>query len=792
MYFSRGIPRIVAMCLAFILGLYALRTGVFAESNEQAAYGSSSDGTAARVGSLSLGISRSCSTEDELRDALGDVDVTDIYLSSDIVITGYFASYDSEATLHLGEHSIIIEGPEDPDDYWSSYGKLDLYGHVTVLGYSVGIIQNPGSSLALGGGARVEMTGDNARALVLTDYEEASLEFAEIAVSGKNAVGILGLDEEHPLRLWLLRVTAEGEGAAAVRSDSPELFMASQCTLESDGGPALELAGDAYAYRSVIDPLPPGIISAEGVLLEKMPCKRAVYQDFAKGPDQLYLDSDWFFDYIFDSPTPDAEPEYADQNHVLTLFCPITWDMENFDISTPGVYNLTGRVSPPIAMPGLPVSEVSCEVTVVALDKPYIEEAGGATEDEDGVSVVVDLYLLAEIPDAEEIIVWCSLDRGETWSDITAESRAELHNDGWWPYISVGGLEDDTQYHFCVEVLGGSMPGYTNIVWTYTYLGGGGDRDYLDRDPEKYGTSQPPQHLGPPDKEEPGEQNPEPPAIPIDPPGEPIPELPVDPNTPTGNMIPESPSSNSSSGSSRSKGGDSGSVITNAAGDDENGIKFSDLEEAAPMPVSAPSVELPTAADEQELQSEPLPGVRLTRQHLLDLITANPRSVTLFFGDVRLAIPTDALERLLGNSQSINLEVSIPNEETILIRLWSGQSEISLIEEGFTVIFPYNGEASASGIYYLIQNRNKVSAQYQNGELTAIIQGLGEYAVIFEDTYALTAESDVPAAPNELLTQPESSPNSSSDRSIWPTLVIAAIFTICPAAAVCRLKQRNR
>ena len=308
------------------------------------------------------------SGEEELQDALDDEGVMDITLTDDIVIRGGVSAWAEgrEVTIHLGEYCIIVAEPQNEEDW----GSLSLWGSVTLQGTDTGIVQNPGARLDLTGGVRIKMAGDGATALVLTDYASTFFESVEIEVCGGGAVGILGNDMENILTLSMMRVTASGEETVAVYSSGGEPLVLEQCTLQSEGGPTVEAEGDTYAYHCVINPLPDGVHAEEGTLRPRLPYKLAIYQNFEKGPEELWLLPDWFFDYSYNtaSPLPDREGE----NHFMTAYCDITWDLSELDASTPGVYTIAGRIDSPIEPPGMPLPDVFCEITVVALNKPYL------------------------------------------------------------------------------------------------------------------------------------------------------------------------------------------------------------------------------------------------------------------------------------------------------------------------------------------------------------------------------------------------------------------------------------
>lgn len=436
------------------------------------------------------------SNETELGEALNDEGVTDITLTNDIVISGSVNAWvdGREVTVHLGAFSIVLQEP--PDGYiWS---MLDLAGSITIRGSGTGIVQQPGSYLFLSDGVRLEMEGDGSLGLELHDYTGVSLLYMEVAVSGRDAVGILGVDVENPFLLRMVRLTAEGDGASAARFTGTGNILVEQSTLESEGGSALDANGDVYAYRSILSTTPAGAHVEHGTFDQSTPYKLHVYPNFEKGPDELWLATEWRYRYTYEAISPLIEyymerygetEEGADS--VRLLPCPLEWDVAGFDASAIGTHTIKGKPTPPIALPGLPLPDISCEVTVLSAAQPWLNaitleydlENWDYESSEGEPPLLVDLWLLAEIPDAQELVVWCTTDSGETWSDISNDARFD---EDFPELIHLRGLAENTSYHFCVEVRGGTMQGFTNAYWIYTDRAGGqgGDRHGYDREDE--------------------------------------------------------------------------------------------------------------------------------------------------------------------------------------------------------------------------------------------------------------------------------------------------------------------
>ena len=192
------------------------------------------------------------------------------------------------------------------------------------------------------------------------------------------------------------------------------------------------------------------------------------------------------------------------------------------------------------------------------------------------------------------------------------------------------------------------------------------------------------------------------------------------------------------------------------------------------VPQSATLSSEPVAVPERERS-----GQLMLRQYLLDLIEANTQNVTLLYGDIQIIIPSGALKRLLGDAPSIRLDASCPAGDRFLLRLWVDEAELFYVDEGVTATFLFAGEDE--GDYFLVQNEKNISARYQSGTLTATIQNLGEYSVLFEEAVAPVAATIAPE-PSAVPEQRQSEAGTSAKANVVG-VVAAAVAAIALYAA---------
>lgn len=473
----------------------------------------------------------------------------------------------------------------------------------------------------------ISVSGENSRGVIVPDGSDYA-NSGTVAVSGEKAVGIYL--EESAYRVETGRIIVTGAESTGIFAEGN--LEASQLSLKAETGIAAEADGALTFILCDIDAPPDGLLSHSGEIVLDT-CHASDLPDGAKVKMRKAQP------YLNHYETPDGE-RLTYEIGVFGFFVPVgserlslpdTLTFSLYDVEDPSVRTIE-RILPVIweetEYDPDSIGDYVLSYRAEANGLP-IEIAGAVTlHVYDGslprlnyaVRLGADhteLHFTPRVDDGQQIRLWVSDDSGETWRDYIAEDKAQ----GWGRlgFVTTNALKENTAYLLKLEVVGGLHAGISPVLSYWR-----NEREIRWENGDRDGGDQRPQ-----------EERPEPSPVPT-----------PKPNRP---------------GSSGSHGRP-GSTIT-----------------------VTPSAETPQPQEpesqpvfiENPREEKPSGGVELTQPELLDIIEANPETVTVVSGDVKAELPTEALENIpLKPEETLSVVLRQPEENAFDIQIYAGEREI--------------------------------------------------------------------------------------------------------------------
>ena len=610
-----------------------------------------------------------CNTMEELAELValdegGTVTVTgDLILNEDddISLTAV-----RPVAIDLGDHGITI--PQG--------ASLTMEGPIRLTGRgSPSPLLRVEGSLTTRRGVELTAAGDGAVAVELRRTWSGgwagdwTMEETAVSAEGTQACAVYATGGD-TLELYRLELRADGDQAAAVRSDVPVrlLFSTVNGEIEApevilDASPADPIPADAKVVQRVAGP--GDTLSENGLCL---PVGASAEELDALLADRLG-DSGGY-----------ALSDRAGEADAVFYSAPGAWSGETVDLTRPGTYWFTG-VPEEARLGSVTLPERRVPVHVVDPDAPWIMDAERFEES-------VYLRYFRAVEGAEGWTLRCSMDGGESWRDAATLPGAELSAEG----ALIGALPQmNMTYIFQLEVLGGDMAGRSNVLafsyYDSRHWNGGGDWDGGDRGDQgelpPANKVIPPPDIKPEDPpapedmaEEDGEQSGQE--------GDPSPAPGPEP-TPTPKPEPPAVIVWVETGPEQTEEDDPPPMEPAPSQEPE---PTQPPEQTTPTP-DAPPAPTPSPAPTPAPQIPELPEgatLSLTASELRDQLQANPAGVTLIGGGLKVFLPAALLEqtRVLFAAR---LDQPAPGE--FEIRLWADGREIAGFEHGaFTATVP--------------------------------------------------------------------------------------------------------
>lgn len=402
---------------------------------------------------------KQCATAEALaellaRDEGGTITVTDDITLADSASLNI--DIQNPVTVDFGAHSLIL--PEN--------AALSLSGPVSITGAGAPrpLMQIAGT-LTTANGVTVYSIGEDTVAVALSG-PALSIRNMEIRAEGRSACA-LSLSGSDQADLTLCRVSASGEGAAALRADVPVRLIFSE--IHSDG-----LIAEAPALTldcSTADPLPPdaAVIERRAVPGDRL-TENGLYLDAGASQEEL----DALLANALNNSARYALCDVEDRLSSLLFSVPAQWEGAPDELSRPGVYRLTGKPLKRM-IGGVELPPRTVPLYLVDPQKPYIRDIEDA-----GNGVYIRFY--REIADADQLTLFYSVDEGRSWQNTAELPGAAITPTG----ATLESLPAQNQdYLFCLNVSGGPMAGQSNLIRYLHYddyrWNGGGDWDGGDR-----------------------------------------------------------------------------------------------------------------------------------------------------------------------------------------------------------------------------------------------------------------------------------------------------------------------
>lgn len=401
---------------------------------------------------------KQCATAEALAELLARDEGGTITVTADITLADSASlkiDLQNPVTVDLGEHSLIL--PEN--------AALSLSGPVSITGSGA-----PRPLMQIAGtlttdGVTVYSIGEDTVAVALSG-PALSVRNMEIRAEGRGACA-LSLSGSDQADLTLCRVSASGEGAAALRADVPVRLIFSE--IRSDG-----LIADAPALTldcSTADPLPPdaAVIERRAVPGDRL-TENGLYLNVGASQEELNA----LLANALNSSARYALCDVEDRLSSLLFSVPAQWEGAPDELSRPGVYRLTGK---PLArtVGGVELPERTVPLYLVDPQKPYIRDIEDA-----GEGVYIRFY--REITGADQLTLYYSADEGRSWENAAGLPGAAITPTG--ATLEALPLQNH-DYLFCLNVSGGPMAGQSNRIRYLHYddyrWNGGGDWDGGDR-----------------------------------------------------------------------------------------------------------------------------------------------------------------------------------------------------------------------------------------------------------------------------------------------------------------------
>lgn len=619
-------------------------------------------------------------------------------------------------TIDLGPHSITV--PEG--------ANLTLSGPITLRGDGA-----PGPLLAVSGflttenGAALSASGENAVAVRLTGGGWSTTR-ASVEAVGADACAV---EADTPLDLYRLHLSARGENAVCVRATAPVRLIL--CQAESDGAladaPALTLDGTAASP----EPEDARVIRREAGPGDALSENGLCIPVGASEEELAELLGNRLGGAIYYSLYDEAAEEYAILESVEG-----TWSGEPVELSRPGAWRFTGTPAAPLGNVQLP--ERMVWLYVLEPGVPWIMDA------ERGKDSAV-LRFFQKIEGAESLILWYSLDGGESWRDAAQLPGTSIQGEG---ALLAPLPAENCDYSFQLEVRGGPMAGKSNVLpfacYDNRHWNGGGDWDGGDWGDQGELPEDDP--APPPDREPDGEPAPAPPTG--DNPPEPDREDAGDDPDP-GDQPPAIPAPAPAPGLPDIEA----SLVEPAPGPIHRG--------AAPPVVTAgqPAPPRPVDPAPSPAPPEPAPGggadtilpegatAALTGRDLEAQKRANPGGVTLAGSGLKVTLPyalTDALS--LGAEDVLAVRLAMPDPASFEIRFWAdGQEVADFGGAAFTITVPV-GEGEGAADRCVAPDGREIAA-------SAIAEERAEFELTATGVYTLAGARAPAPAP-----EPEETP----------------------------------
>lgn len=666
-------------------------------------------------------------------------------------------------TIDLGDHGITI--PQG--------ASLSLEGPIRLTGRGspTPLLRVEGSLTTLRG---VELTaaGEGTVAVELRRTWSGgwagdwTMEETAVSAEGAQACAVYAIGGD-TLELYRMELRADGDRAAAVRSDVPVrlLFSTMDGTSEVpevilDASSADPMPADAKVIQRVAGP--GDTLSENGLCL---PVGASAEELNALLEDRL---GDSIGYALYDR---------AGELDAVFYTAPGIWSGEAVDLTRPGTYWFTG-LPEEARLGGVTLPERRAPVHVVDPDTPWIMDAERFEES-------VYLRYFRAVEGAEGWTLRYSMDSGESWSDAAALPDAELSVGG----AHIGALPQmNMTYLFQLEVRDGDMAGHSNVLafsyYDVRHWNGGGDWDGGDR----------------------GDQGELPPANEVIPPPD---------------IEPEDPPSTEDTAEPEEDGQRPGQAEDPAPDPEptptpkpepppvivwvENGPEQTEADDPSPMEIAPSQEPEPT---QPPMETTPVQGVppaptpspaptpapqipelpegatlSLTASELRDQLQANPAGVTLIGGGLKVFLPAELLEQPAA-LYSARLDQPAPGE--FEIRLWVNGKEIAGFKHGaFTATVPAE-----------IPQGGSLSCTAPDG--TAIpasfaIEGRAEFSLTSTGLYTLSATPPESVPTDAPTPAPTAEPTSTAPEQKEPQAPILPL-ALCGAlvlAGVLLLKRRR-
>lgn len=552
-------------------------------------------------------------------------------------------------------------------------------------------------------------------------------EAGSITATGASAVA-LSLDGDGSIDLPGFLVQATGENAIALdirRYVNEEMDWVSnhialkwmRLRASAENGVAVACAGNTVLalYYSFVE----GALYAEwqadlyGCLLSETPANALIHP---MKVGEVYIDEAQNTRFMVPMHAPIVPPKSVTHilNEVDTWFFDVVeganveWDVTEVDNTTPGRYRVTGRVERLVS--GLEIEDFyTFEVPYDVYDSQslYLPYAEYISYGMGGTFLVIPVLPGPEEAGVEGLIsLYHSSDEGKTWEKLLlAGGEDKLPYEAGFRSFSlrreeVSYIEDGNAHWFYTELIEGGVVTRESDPLRVTFDGEklhsegiGGDRDMGDRDNDDNGSdgigggSDDDDRLGP--------------ASPF-------------------------------------------SFV--------NPPENVNLDPPPTQPVSAQNAAQPQEEEApeggQRSMVQFLDGQRYTQQQILDLVAANPESITFFINDAKLVFPTEVLAALAAEGGDLLIAVDLTQTGMISIRLFIGDEEIEKFSDSISVFIPWRPEEGMDALYFVL-GEEWILAQVENGIAAAPIMRTG--------TYRLVAQGAAMEPPQEALLQDEHS-----------------------------------
>lgn len=706
---------------------------------------------------------------------------------------GVFHVDTAEYVTGVGTNAVTVTNPVTIElgDYGMEFDNaMVLTGPVTFIGTG---LQRPvlriknGQRLVLYGGTIIATGGLPEKEEELASPTNEQPAQPPIALKVEDGAKTLTLEKG-------TQVLATGAGGIALDWECADRFIAKWVTLRAmgKGGTAMRITAGraALQYCDVNGP----VIAPEAVPVSFIGCRidmedmpqhatyatahaRAPKETDSSPPLKLYFPANSqptlpqalffnLFEYQ-ENGHPTSGTTYATQG--------VTWDMQSVDWATPGEYMLRGNAS--MLINTLPIENLYLfDVPCMIYDSSELYLPYGVLSSIPGSGFVLDIFVLPA-PNNSTVVregnftiaLYHSADEGETWQPhvLTDGSYAASYSEGFdsfrFPLFPNAEYLMDGQPHWYYAALvdgdGKVRLESNNLILQINdselRSDYGGDRDLGDRD-----SGEKPPAAAPPSN---------------------------DPAATNG-----IPGVSGGGGYNSAQGGSASAGFSAAQQAGPPAPEEDEPSEGYAAPGAQASIPLGGIAEDAALQ---LPeGHSYARQHLEDMMAANPERVTLYENGVRLLIPTKALAELLGDAQELRITASPPQDGRVTFRLLADGVEIHLLPQGMEVSFAYDLPQSEPGTLYLVYGDEWIEARYEDGRVYATIYAMGEYTLVFRPAQP----QDAAGRPDTLYMQQVQDgalPDGAAARGdfpIWPVAGGAGIAAMGGSTYWAQMRKRSR